>query len=404
VSLQVAIDARLNPGIGGGIESVVIGLAQGFSNLDQSEIELTFVVFDEESEWLTQHVKSDKILIHAVPRPGARARWAGRARVWAIRPQRRSFGVLPAPDRVMARLTCDVVHYPFQDAGLVPVPFIYHPHDLQHRHFPEYFSQRVVAGREVRYRALCERAAKIAVASTWVKEDLIASWNLPPDRIAVVPLAPVVFHDLASNSRHLAQSSLPNRYIVYPAATWPHKNHGRLLEALGTLRGRGIRIPLVLTGARVNRGADIPNLAILHGVADQVYDLGYVSGDQLSRLVSDSSGLILPSLFEAASFPIWEAFRVGVPVACSAVTSLPRQAGGNAILFDPQSPGDIARALELLWCDSKLCRRLVLGAKSHVAEFSWTQTARHFVALYRELAGYQLCIEDRAILGRAPKM
>ena len=38
----------------------------------------------------------------------------------------------------------------------------------------------------------------------------------------------------------------------------------------------------------------------------------------------------LASKFEAASGPLWEAFALGVPAACSNVTSLPAQAGDAA--------------------------------------------------------------------------
>ena len=42
---------------------------------------------------------------------------------------------------------------------------------------------------------------------------------------------------------------LPDRFLLYPAMTFPHKNHLRLFEALALLRDRhDLTLPLVCTG------------------------------------------------------------------------------------------------------------------------------------------------------------
>ena len=44
---------------------------------------------------------------------------------------------------------------------------------------------------------------------------------------------------------------LPERFVVYPANLWPHKNHERLVDALAVQRERDV--DLVLTGQPWNR-------------------------------------------------------------------------------------------------------------------------------------------------------
>ena len=46
---------------------------------------------------------------------------------------------------------------------------------------------------------------------------------------------------------------------------------------------------------------------------------------------------------------MFEAWQEGAAIACSDVTSLPEQAGGNALLFDPYNVISIAEAIEYLW-------------------------------------------------------
>ena len=46
-----------------------------------------------------------------------------------------------------------------------------------------------------------------------------------------------------------ARLTLPDRFLLYPAQTWPHKNHEGLLEALALIKTReGLAVPLVCPG------------------------------------------------------------------------------------------------------------------------------------------------------------
>lgn len=95
---------------------------------------------------------------------------------------------------------------------------------------------------------------------------------------------------------------------------------------------------------------------------------------------------------------MWEAFLAGAPVACSAVTSLPEQAGDAALLFDPDRPEEMAGAIARLWTDAALRERLIARARERVAEFTWDRTARTFRAHYRRLMGRWLAPDDRELL------
>jgi glycosyltransferase involved in cell wall biosynthesis len=73
-----------------------------------------------------------------------------------------------------------------------------------------------------------------------------------------------------------------------------------------------------------------------------------------------------------------------VPLAVANATALPETAGGAAELFDPGSPGDIARAIA-----SALERRdeLISAGHRRVAQLSWQATAAATLAVYEEAAG-----------------
>ena len=79
------------------------------------------------------------------------------------------------------------------------------------------------------------------------------------------------------------------------------------------------------------------------GLSEQVHHLGYVEQDDLHAIYRLATALVMPSLFESVSIPIYEAFQVGTPVAASGILAIPQQVGDGGLLFDPQSVPSIAQ-------------------------------------------------------------
>ena len=78
--------------------------------------------------------------------------------------------------------------------------------------------------------------------------------GIRPERVEVVPhgLDAKRFTPAADGDEALlAKLDLPERFVVYPANLWPHKNHARLVDALAMQREKDVN--LVLTGQSWNR-------------------------------------------------------------------------------------------------------------------------------------------------------
>lgn len=412
--LRVGIDARLHHGEAGGLESVLLGLAEGLSSLDGDE-EYFFLTVRGEDQWIAPYLRGN-----ARPLPMAmRGRDRSQLRSWIKRSVRRGGPVArelavavanrlgpPRSDGTIEHATVDVMHFVRQSGFLTDIPSIYHPHDLQHRHFPEFFDPWELQFRERWYAAMCAQASIVAVASSWTRLDVIQEMGLPADKVCVVPWAPpidVIPEPLPAETAEVkAALKLPDRFVFYPAQTWPHKNHIGLIRALHTLRSRGVTVPLVLSGRRNQAASLVDGVIRQLGMVDQVHWLGFVEPAELRMAFSLSAAVIIPSKFEAASGPLWEAFALGVPAACSNVTSLPAQAGDAALIFDPDQPDQIAEAIFRLWTDGELRRRLVERGYDRVAAFTWDRTARLFRAHYRRLGGRPLGEDDQGLLAAAP--
>lgn len=415
--LSVGIDARLRHGEGGGVESVIIGLAEGLSSLDGDERYL-FLTLRGQDDWIRPHLRGNT---RAMPVPSAarhtmqgvrtgikhRMPRLGRAYRAVRPPTGATVDGPPSSDGTIERAGVKVMHFIHQWGFLTDVPSIYHPHDLQHRHLPELFSAGELAFRESWYPALCEQASVVAVASSWTRNDVIQQMGIPPEKVHVVPWAPPleVFGSPSSDDlrRVAASLALPPRFILYPAQTWPHKNHVGLVRALDLIRKRdGLVVPVVFTGRRNDDAQSVDALIEHLGLEDQVTWTGFVEPKALAAIYRLASSVVIPSRFEAASGPLWEAFTAGVPAACSSVTSLPTQAGDAALIFDPDDLDRMADAIVRLWTDPRLCETLVVRGRKRVAGFTWDRTARKFRARYRRLAGWPLSDEDWTLLTAPP--
>ncbi len=109
--------------------------------------------------------------------------------------------------------------------------------------------------------------------------------------------------------------------------------------------------------------------------------------------------LVLPTLFEANSLPIFEAWFEGTPVACADVTALPEQLKDSGLLFDPFDPTAIGDAVARLVTDDALRKELQAKGRRRITDFDWTRTAKAYRAVYRRTARQRLSEEDRMLLG-----
>jgi glycosyltransferase involved in cell wall biosynthesis len=260
------------------------------------------------------------------------------------------------------------------------MPFAMPVHDLQHRihpEFPEVSADGEYEARERLYRDALENAEVILVDSEIGREDVLEYYGdlIAADRIKVLSYVPSPY--LVSPSTEvvaltITNLGLPERYLLFPAQLWPHKNHRRVIEALGDLRHQGVLVDLVLTGSasgeiRSQVLKDILELAKAGSVERQVKILGYVDDATLSSLYAGAHGVILPTFFGPTNIPVLEAWALGVPVLTSDIRGIREQCGDAALLVDPTSVEAIADGIRRLWEDETLRQTLVAAGRSRAA-------------------------------------
>jgi glycosyltransferase involved in cell wall biosynthesis len=410
--MRVAIDAQVMPGsAAGGVVSVLIGLTSALGALDGPE-EYAIIGPWEQPDWLEPYLGPSQHVV-AGPRPphdrakallGPLRPIARDLRRRAERMMRGRAGVrVPVSTGFYESLGCEVIHFTSQEFVICRLPSIYNPHDLQHLHYPEFFTREILEWRRVFYPMGCRTAHTVVVASNWVKEDVIRHFDIPAEKVQVIPLAPPTQAYRRPSDQALAQVEaaygITTPFALYPSVTWPHKNHLRLLDALALLRDRRrLRLRLVCTGYQDQFWSVIEQRIRDLRLEDQVKFLGFVPPEDLRALYRLAQFVVVPTLFEAASGPLIEAWEDGVPVTCSNVTSLPEQAGDAALLFDPLSVESIANAVARMATEPGLRADLVQRGTRRLSDFSWERSAKAYRAVYRRAAGRPLTEEDRWLL------
>jgi glycosyltransferase involved in cell wall biosynthesis len=278
----------------------------------------------------------------------------------------------------------DVVHYPVT----VPIPRSHGPtvvtiHDLQHHDLPAFFSRSERAYRRWGYDGAARSATMVVAVSEYTRRRVVEVLGIHEERVEAIPhgLDAVRFTPVADGDEALlARLDLPERFVVYPANLWPHKNHERLVDALTVQRERDVN--LVLTGQPWNRLDAVMGLAAQAGVGDRVRHLGFVEPKTLAAIYRAATAMIFPSLYEGFGAPPLEAMACGCPVAASLRGALREVCDGAVLELDPESVESIADALDRIATDDDLRQRLRAAGTERAARFRWSDAARKHTAVY----------------------
>lgn len=394
--LHICLDARLIPGSAGGIEQATTGLMHALGG-SGSGFRYSFLIYAGFEKHFAPYATGASELVPAGPPPMHHhlPGWLSSIKPWAKRTLRR-LGLMPGglggEPAVVAKLAPDLLHFPMQSAWRTARLNLYQPWDLQHRHLPQFFTAAESSYRDRIYRACCSQATRVAVASAWGRDDLVAAYGLDPARISVVPMAaPTDAYPRLEETeigRELVALGLAPPYAYYPAQSWPHKNHLGLVRALARLRADGgPAIPLVCSGRRTDEFAGVEAEASRLGLRETLRHVGFVDTRRMVALYRGARLLVFPSLFEGWGLPITEAMSLGVPIAAARSTCIPEQLGEAGVLFDPTDPVDMARAVRALWEDDGLRATCIAAGRERVGRFTWSATAAAYNRIYQELAG-----------------
>lgn len=127
----------------------------------------------------------------------------------------------------------------------------------------------------------------------------------------------------------------------------------------------------------------------------QIIITGYISDEQLIKLICNSKANFLPSLYEGLGLTILEAYACGTPSFASNVSSM-KELVLEECSFDPYDENDIANAIVKAFNDEELCKKSVeFGKKLLEEKCNFDIVSKKVVEKLKELN--KTVIMDKAI-------
>ncbi len=284
---------------------------------------------------------------------------------------------------------CELVHHA---GGTMPTvrsaPGVLTIHDLQPLANPERFG--LIKGTYIRFAAprSLRNAQTVVCLSHFVANDVIDRAGVSWEQIQIVPCGvsdPGVAFDQERSRELLEGLGLTNfPFIIYPAITYPHKNHATLVAAFARIAERFGDARLVFTGGAGASDSIVESTIEAYGLSSRVIRTGRIPESDLDLLYRSATAMAFPSLYEGFGVPVLEAMSRGCPVVASDAGALPEVVGDAGELVDPVDVAGWADALGALIEDPT--RRTVLARRglARATHFAWSVSAQTLLSVYRE--------------------
>ena len=277
-------------------------------------------------------------------------------------------------EAILAAARPDVTLFPQQSIfpHRAPGPAVLTAVDVQHMVMPAHFGLFDRTFRPRVYPRSLARADRVVAISGFTLRCLEERCGLPPGKGIAIPLGvePVP----VQREEPLPVGLASGTFLYFPAATWAHKGHDRLLRSFASLRRSGrFEGRLVLTGQRTPLwDRELLPLARSLGVESDVLHLGFVSRGEVAALLAGARAVVFPTRFEGFGLPVVEAASAGACVVASRLEVFDEIGLPPENQVDFEDPGALARALELP-APTRLLRE----------PLSWLEVARRTVDVLR---------------------
>ncbi len=192
--------------------------------------------------------------------------------------------------------------------------------------------------------------------------------------------------DSSELERIRTKYDLPERYVLFLGNTDPKKNTANTLVAYAKYcKEHGTDIKLMVGDLDREVIRKHLSAAGLEEYLDQIQNTGYIPNSEMPALISMAEVFLYPSLRESFGIPLLEAMACATPVLSGLKSSLPEVAGEAALLVDVTKPENITAGMHSLLSDEALRKDYIAKGLERSKKFSWENTAKDTLKLYREL-------------------
>ena len=287
----------------------------------------------------------------------------------------------------------DLIHVQYTAPLSCPVPILVSVHDVSFIEHPEYFPWHRVVQLRITVKRTVQRAVKVITPSEFSRNAITKAYGLDQSKVEVVPIAvSPAFRPVARDAAAgyvASRFGVSSPFILTVGDLQPRKNQIGLIRAYESLMlaNPSLRQKLVIVGQKTWFSSHVVDAAASSKVAERIQFTDFVNDDELLQLYNACDLMVFPSFYEGFGLPILEAMACGRAVACSNTSAMPEVANAAAILFNPYSSQDIARAMHDVLVDPELRGRMERLGQQRASLFTWERTARRTLEIYYQIAG-----------------
>lgn len=222
------------------------------------------------------------------------------------------------------------------------------------------------------------RASAIVTWAHWTKAGLVRDYEVPADKVVVIP--PGVDLELWTAPERAPRAPSEPLRVLFVGGDLERKGGLHLIDAVSRLRADGADVELDLVTRDDPPRAD--GVRVHHGLTP--------NSPELIELYRRAHVFCLPTLGDCLPMVLSEAGATGLPLVSTDVGAISEivQEGDSGLLVPPSDPAALAAALRRLHDDETLRQRLGEGASRIVArDFDAAANARRLVELLGEVAG-----------------
>ncbi len=301
----------------------------------------------------------------------------------------------------------DLLHVQYTAPLFCQVPLVVSVHDVSFLEHPQYFTRFRARQLRLTVKRTVERAAAVLTPSDFSRASILRHYRIDPAKVVVVPNA--VSSQFRPIDRRVAAAAVRKKFgvagpmILMVGDLQPRKNHLGLLKAFEEAIHAYPQLPhqLVFVGKETWYSKELHHAVERSRARGRVHFTGFVEDADLVQFYGACDLFVFPSFYEGFGLPILEAMACGRAVACSSTTAMPEVADASAILFDPHSPWEMARALTDVLLNPELRVRLERLGAHRATMFSWERAAERTLDVYMSVVGerkrVQTAVRARAI-------
>lgn len=234
------------------------------------------------------------------------------------------------------------------------------------------------------------KAGCVACVSGFTRRAVLEHTGVPEERIRVVPqgvgeaFQPCAPDDpglLAFRREHGLEG---HRIMLHVGTCAPYKRVDAVLALFARLRDSGMDdLRLLKIGGVFDE--EQRRLIAAHWLEESLVHLQGLDEAGLVHAYNVASVLLWPSLVEGFGLPVLEAMACGTPVVCSDGGALSETAGHAALKHAPDDWDGLEASCRNVLQDTSVADEWRTRGLAWAGRFSWRETARHYLEIYREL-------------------